>query len=96
MSSTIVGAMPPPPGVVPDFSLTRTTVQEKFIVVYSVTLAIAIVFLLLRLYTRGVIVHGFGADDCTCVRSVCRYLLTRPGAVVSSAVRYSFHSGRSI
>ncbi|KKA24571.1 hypothetical protein T310_1405 [Rasamsonia emersonii CBS 393.64] len=61
--------MPPPPGVVPDFSLTRTTVQQKFIVVYSVTLAIAIVLLALRLYTRGAIVHSYGWDDWAVVSS---------------------------
>lgn len=65
MSSTeIVGAMPPPEGVTPDFSLTMTTVQHKFIVVYSITFGIAVLLLLLRLYTRAFIVRSLGLDDC--------------------------------
>jgi hypothetical protein len=66
MSSTeIVGAMPAPEGVTPDFSLTMTTVQHKFIVVYSITFGIAVFLLVLRLYTRAFIVRALGLDDCT-------------------------------
>ncbi|KAL3465447.1 hypothetical protein BJX64DRAFT_54589 [Aspergillus heterothallicus] len=65
----IVGGMPPPDGVEPDFSLRRTSVQEKFIVTYACTLGIAILLLLLRLYTRLFLVKSFGFDDWAVIAS---------------------------
>jgi hypothetical protein len=63
-STEIVGAMPPPDGVTPDFSLTRTSVQQEFILTYASTLGIALLLLLLRLYTPLFLVKSFGLDDC--------------------------------
>ncbi|KAL2829346.1 hypothetical protein BJY01DRAFT_255041 [Aspergillus pseudoustus] len=68
-STEIVGAMPPPDGVDPDFSLTRTSIQEKFILTYAMTLGIAILLLLMRLYTRLFIVKSFGLDDWAVIAS---------------------------
>lgn len=63
--------MPPPDGVVPDFSLTRTSVQQEFILTYAITLGIAIVLVLLRLYTRLFLLKSFGLDDCRCRTLEC-------------------------
>ncbi|OJJ56532.1 hypothetical protein ASPSYDRAFT_134418 [Aspergillus sydowii CBS 593.65] len=68
-STEIVGAMPAPDGVVPDFSLTRTSVQQKFILTYATTLGIAIVLVLLRLYTRLYLLKSFGLDDWAVIAS---------------------------
>ncbi|KAH6704201.1 hypothetical protein BKA61DRAFT_493526 [Leptodontidium sp. MPI-SDFR-AT-0119] len=60
----IIGAFPPPPGVIPNF---KNPDSQG----YRVTLAIAIMFplativLLLRVYTRMVIVRNVGTDDLT-------------------------------
>ncbi|CEL04805.1 hypothetical protein ASPCAL05930 [Aspergillus calidoustus] len=68
-STEIVGAMPPPDGVTPDFSLTRTSVQQEFILTYASTLGIALLLLLLRLYTRLFLVKSFGLDDWAVIAS---------------------------
>lgn len=89
-STEIVGAMPAPDGVVPDFSLTRTSVQQKFILTYATTLGIAIVLVLLRLYTRLYLLKSFGLDDCRF--EACEWLhlwLTFTGAVIASTVGIS-------
>ncbi|KAH9207135.1 hypothetical protein DL95DRAFT_238186, partial [Leptodontidium sp. 2 PMI_412] len=60
----IIGASPPPPGVIPNFKNPESQG-------YRVTLTIAILFplativLLLRLYTRIIIVRKVGIDDLT-------------------------------
>ncbi|OJJ42109.1 hypothetical protein ASPZODRAFT_137495 [Penicilliopsis zonata CBS 506.65] len=69
-STSTVGAMAPPAGVTADFSLTRTTLQEKFILVYSITFGLACFLLLLRLYTRVFVVRSVGLDDYFVVGSV--------------------------
>ena len=63
-TASVIGLMPPPPGVVPDFNTSHiTSTQLSFIIAYSVTLALAAVALALRLYTRISICKAFGLDD---------------------------------
>ncbi|KAK4149764.1 puromycin-sensitive aminopeptidase [Chaetomidium leptoderma] len=66
MSSTdptaMVGLMPAPPDVTPDFYHT-TPVQISFIAVFTVTFALATIALLLRVYTRVMIVKSVGLDE---------------------------------
>ncbi|KAL2022656.1 hypothetical protein VTK56DRAFT_5000 [Thermocarpiscus australiensis] len=57
-----VGLMPPPPGVFPNFHHT-TPVQISFIAVFAVTFALATIALLLRVYTRVLVVKSVGLDD---------------------------------
>lgn len=92
-SAEIVGAMPPPDGVVPDFSLTRTSVQQKFIVTYAITLGIAILLVLLRLYTRLFLLKSFGLDDCKfkLFLYLQTLLMSFTGAVIASTVGHGFH-----
>ncbi|KAL2163212.1 hypothetical protein VTH06DRAFT_5268 [Thermothelomyces fergusii] len=61
-STEMVGLMPPPPGVTPDFYHT-TAVQTRFIVVFVVTFVLATVALLLRVYTRAFVVKSIGLDE---------------------------------
>lgn len=58
----VVGLMPPPPGVVPDFYHT-TPVQVSFIAVFAVSFALATIALLLRVYTRVLVVKSVGLDE---------------------------------
>lgn len=60
--TAMVGLMPPPPGVVPDFERT-TSVQISFIVVFAVTFTLATVTLAMRVYTRFFIVKSVGLDE---------------------------------
>lgn len=56
-------ASPPPPGVTPNFVDPPGSEYE----IYSVSLAMcatATVFLLARLYARGVVLKSLGLDDC--------------------------------
>lgn len=64
MSDTeLVGIVPPPEGVTPDFHGV-SAVQKRFITVYSATLWLAVVSLVVRVYTRTRINKTFGVDDC--------------------------------
>ena len=60
--TAMVGLMPAPPGVVPDFYHT-TSVQISFITVFAVTFALATIGLILRVYTRAFIVKSLGLDE---------------------------------
>ncbi|KAK4446096.1 puromycin-sensitive aminopeptidase [Podospora aff. communis PSN243] len=60
--TAMVGLMPPPPGVTPDFYRT-TPVQVSFIVVFAVTFTLATLALILRLYTRAWIVKSISLDE---------------------------------
>ncbi|KXX73373.1 Puromycin-sensitive aminopeptidase [Madurella mycetomatis] len=57
-----VGLMPPPPGVIPDFHHT-TSVQVSFIAVFAMTFTLATIALLLRVYTRVLVVKSVGLDE---------------------------------
>jgi hypothetical protein len=58
----MIGLMPAPPGVVPDFYRT-TQVQISFIAVFAVTFTLATIALLMRVYTRAFIVKSVGLDE---------------------------------
>ncbi|KAH6621293.1 hypothetical protein B0J18DRAFT_222709 [Chaetomium sp. MPI-SDFR-AT-0129] len=60
--TAMVGLMPAPPGVTPDFFHT-TEVQISFITVFAVTFALATIALVLRLYTRICVVKSVGFDE---------------------------------
>lgn len=63
-NSTLVGSIPAPPGVVPDFNIHHlTSTQMSFILAYSITLGLALFTLSLRMYTRISIIKNFGLDD---------------------------------
>lgn len=60
--TALVGLMPAPPDVTPDFFHT-TQVQVSFITVFAVTFALATIALVLRLYTRICVVKSVGFDE---------------------------------
>jgi hypothetical protein len=64
MNSTadVIGAWPPPPGVVPNF-INPESVGYRLIVAAIMCPAIALVFLLLRLYTKLCILKKLLLDD---------------------------------
>jgi hypothetical protein len=73
---TIVPAMPPPEGQESNF-YGRTAIQQKFILTYSCTFSVAVLFLSLRLYTRGCITRKFGWDDREhAILGLCDIMLT--------------------
>lgn len=63
MDKSTTPAAPPPPGVKPNFVDPPGSHYE----IYSVTLAMcftATFFLVIRLYTRGILLRALGLDDC--------------------------------
>jgi len=60
-----IGAQPPPPGVTPNFDNPESKAYQV-IIASVVSPAIALVFLLLRLYTKRYIIGKLNIDDCTC------------------------------
>jgi hypothetical protein len=58
-----VGAMPPPPGVTPNFD-NPESIAHRVVVISVLGAAIAIPICLLRLYTKRRILRNFGLDDC--------------------------------
>ncbi|KAI0854946.1 hypothetical protein F4860DRAFT_520329 [Xylaria cubensis] len=74
---------PPPPGVIPNFvdPVSRAPVIREGI--YSI-LAIMIVFVLLRLYSRTRLARCFGWDDYLCIISAaCIFIIAYSGVVLS-------------
>lgn len=53
----------PPPGVVPNFK-NPESLADSVIIVNSIFLALMLVFLTIRIYTKQFIAHGLGWDDC--------------------------------
>ncbi|KAH9216512.1 hypothetical protein DL95DRAFT_407493 [Leptodontidium sp. 2 PMI_412] len=60
----VVGAMPPPPGVIPNFEHPESR-GNQVVVTIAVLLPLATLVLSLRLYTRRMIVRTMGSDDWT-------------------------------
>lgn len=59
----MVGAMPPPPGVVPDF-VSPVSRAKMDTILHAICLAVVTVFLVLRIYTRKFISRWLSWDDC--------------------------------
>jgi hypothetical protein len=66
----IIGALPPPPGVIPDFDHPESAWYQNVIAI-AVLFPLATIVLCLRLYTRVILVRYTGSDDCKllCYRS---------------------------
>jgi hypothetical protein len=59
----IVGALPPPPGVNPNFENPESQ-GYRVILTIVILFPMATIAVFLRVYTRIVIVRNFGIDDC--------------------------------
>ena len=58
-----VSTVPPPPGVVPNF-VDPVSLQRYDVLTQSVCLSVATVFVLMRLYTKVVVLRNPWWDDC--------------------------------
>lgn len=59
----IVGTLPPPPGIVPNFVNPESRAYINT-VMHSVCLTLVTLFLAIRIYTRKFICRWLGWDDC--------------------------------
>lgn len=58
-----IPAMKPPPGVTPNF-INPPSIGNTIIVVNVVFLTLMLGFVILRIYTKGVLTRSLGWDDC--------------------------------
>lgn len=65
MNSTtdVIGALPPPPGVIPNFE-NPDFHGQKIIIVGIIFPVLTIPFLVARLYAKGFLIKRFHLDDC--------------------------------
>ena len=63
-SELIIPAIPPPPGVTPNF-VDPPNALGNTVALHTVCLFLVTLFLGLRLYTRHFITHSLKIDDCT-------------------------------
>ncbi|KAJ5060421.1 hypothetical protein J3E72DRAFT_289403 [Bipolaris maydis] len=82
------GILPPPEGVVPDFSGARSPLQQKILVSYIAITSISTFFLGLRLYTRIFLSRNPGFDDLIVFFSWLGCVSWF--AICASAFRYGF------
>lgn len=59
-----VGLVPHPPGVIPNTENPVNHVRSTLVVLNSVGMALALLFVILRVWTRLFVVRIFGKDDC--------------------------------
>ena len=62
-SSTTVGAVPPPPGVKPNFK-NPAYISGGIVPLSAVFVTLSTLFLAIRLYTKLRIIKVFGSEDC--------------------------------
>lgn len=74
-NSTIIPAMEPPPGQVSNF-IDPPYCGAKFVVVNCVFLPMALIALIVRTWTRVVVVRSVSWDDCKYDRGVRRAMFT--------------------
>lgn len=59
------GAMPPPPGVTPDFENPKDQLNTIMIVTQALCMVFVTVFIFLRVWIRVTILRSFTAEDCS-------------------------------
>jgi hypothetical protein len=62
--SDLIGAMPPPPGITPDFDNPKDELRTLMITTQVLCISIVSIFVFLRVYVRIRIMHDFGREDC--------------------------------
>jgi hypothetical protein len=62
-SEGIVAALPPPPGVIPNFEHPESQ-GHRVVITTAILVPLATLVVTLRIYTRGMIVRSIGSDDC--------------------------------
>jgi hypothetical protein len=61
--SSIVGAIPPPPGIMPNF-INPPSLQHVVLIVNVILSFVSLVFVALRFYTTGFLLRSVGVDGC--------------------------------
>lgn len=62
-SEQIIGLLPPPPGVTPDFDH-PISIAYRLVITIAICLSTSTIAVIFRLYTKCFIVHIIGVDDC--------------------------------
>jgi hypothetical protein len=77
-TNTIEGALPPPPGIIPNFAHPDKTVWTASVVTQALCLVVVGVLMGLRIYVRTSVTKNFGKDDCRFIQfhTIDRKILT--------------------
>lgn len=59
----MVGVIPPPAGVTPDFDYSHPKNFKKEMIIFGIGLFLSTLFLAMRIFTRACLLHKFGWDD---------------------------------
>ncbi|KAI9672493.1 MAG: hypothetical protein M1817_003259 [Caeruleum heppii] len=87
---SLLGTIPPPPGVTPNYE-NPESIADRVIVVNAVFLPLAIIFVILRSFTRIHLTHGFGMDDYALVVSLLLSIAFTSIAIVQTHYGLGMH-----
>ena len=59
----IIGGLPPPPGVTPNF-VNPESLHTEWVLMMSMCLTFTTIFICVRMYTKLVIIKSHGWEDC--------------------------------
>lgn len=86
-ATSIIGGLPPPPGVTPNF-VNPESLHSEWVLMMSMCLTFTTIFVFLRMYTKLVIIKSHGWEDCKLRPNDLKYL--RFGFLIDLH-RYLFH-----
>ncbi|QMW26507.1 hypothetical protein G4B84_001752, partial [Aspergillus flavus NRRL3357] len=64
---SMVGVIPPPAGVTPDFDYSHPKNFKKEMIIFGIGLFLSTLFLAMRIFTRACLLHKFGWDDVSII-----------------------------
>lgn len=72
-STAQIGGLPPPPGVTPNFVNPENHTAQGH-AVFIMCLVLSTIFVVLRTYTRFILLKSHGWEDCECLPTLWRLL----------------------
>lgn len=64
-----IGTIPPPPGVTPNFDNPVLHGYRTWAIDSSVCIVFSSLFVLMRIYTKFILIKTHGWEDCTCLET---------------------------
>ncbi|KAH6721033.1 hypothetical protein BKA61DRAFT_589855 [Leptodontidium sp. MPI-SDFR-AT-0119] len=84
----IVGALPPPPGITPNFAHPKDVLRTVNFVTQSLCISLVTIFVLMRIYTRAVIQKMMYKEDWVCIVSWCFFIV-----YIADNIMFNFFGG---
>ncbi|PIG88104.1 hypothetical protein AARAC_001558 [Aspergillus arachidicola] len=80
---SMVGVIPPPAGVTPDFDYSHPKNFKKEMIIFGIGLFLSTLFLAMRIFTRACLLHKFGWDDVSIIIAWVLSLATQIACLLS-------------